>query len=419
MLEALGLTSTDELFSHLPGGIALKRPLDIEGPLDELELRRRFRTSPSKVCFAGGGIYEHYIPAVVDSLASRQEFLTAYTPYQPEISQGTLQAAFEFQSLMASLTGMDVANASMYDGATALAEAALMAARTGIDRIVVARSVNPAYRAVLGTYMANIPGVRVVEAPFDPATGRVDLDTLAGLASDTGALFVQQPNHFGVIEDLASLGGVAGEFRFWGVVVAEAVSLGLLGAPGSHGCDVVVGEAQSLGNPPNAGGPLLGFFCARRAHTRRMPGRIVGLTRDRGGRPAFCLTLATREQHIRREKATSNICTNQAHCALRAAIYLSALGPSGLRAVALQCAYGARSLLGALEEKRYRKVFDAPFFHEFVVRMDRGTRLRLLDAGIVAGIPLGDDYPELDGCVLFTVTEMNTTGDIRCVTRHL
>lgn len=415
LLEGAGLSCVDELFSSIPEHLLLKRPLGVEGPMDEVSLRRKFRASPSSVCFAGGGIYRHYIPSVVDSLSSRQEFLTAYTPYQPEISQGTLQATFEFQSLMAGLAGMDVANASMYDGATAFAEAAIMAARTGVRRIVAARSINPAYRSVLRTYLANTPGVEIVEAPYDGVSGRIDLDAARELMDASSALFVQQPNYFGVIEDLAAIREAAALCRFWGVVVAEAVSLGILGPPGVHGCDVVVGEAQSFGNPPGAGGPLLGFFCARREHVRRMPGRIVGLTHDRSGRRAFCLTLATREQHIRREKATSNICTNQAHCALRAAIHLAALGPRGLRAVALQCALGARELLGALEEKSVCRVFHAPFFHEFAVRMDMRTWRRLLDSGVVAGIPLGADYPELEGCVLMAATEMNTREDIRCL----
>lgn len=420
LMEQAGVSGVEELHGHLPAGVLLGRPLDLEGPVDELSLRRRFTASPSRVCFAGGGIYHHHIPAVVDAVASRQEFLTAYTPYQPEISQGTLQAAFEFQSMMASLAGMEVSNASMYDGATALAEAALMALRTGgITRMAVARSVNPAYRKVLCTYLRAMPGVKVEEIPYDAATGRLDAQAARDLAGKDAALFVQQPNYFGVIEDMTEVGAAASGAGFFGVVVAEAVSLGILPAPGGTGCDVVVGEAQSLGNPPSAGGPLLGFFCARKKHVRNMPGRIVGLTRDRLGRRAFCLTLATREQHIRREKATSNICTNQAHLALRAAVFLSALGPEGLRAVAIQCASGARALRDALSSTPHRCVFSSPFFHEFAVRMDEATHARLMEAGIVAGIPLGTDYPELEGCTLLCVTEMNTMEDIACLTSHL
>lgn len=420
LLATIGIMDAGQLFAAIPEQTRLQGLLKVDGPFDELELRRRFNASPSRVIFAGGGIYRHYIPALVDALATRQEFLTAYTPYQPEISQGTLQATFEFQSMMAALTSTDASNASMYDGATAFAEAALMAARAKpIRRIIVTRSTNPAYRAVLRTYFRNSPGIEIVEAPFEPFTGRVDIQALEGLVSQDVALFIQQPNYFGVIEDLCGVSRVSSQAGFWGVVVTEAVSLGLLDPPGSFGCDVVAGEAQSFGNPANAGGPLLGFFCVKKAHLRRMPGRVVGLSRDHAGNRAFCLTLSTREQHIRREKATSNICTNEGLCALRAAIYLGALGPQGLRGVAVQCAAGARSLAAALKDKGVDPVFDAPVFHEFVVRMDGRALRRLSEGGIAAGIPLDADYPELGGGLLMNVTEMNTTEDIRCLTELL
>jgi glycine dehydrogenase subunit 1 len=288
-----------------------------------------------------------------------------------------------------------------------------------LQRIVVTRSTTPSYRAVLGTYLRNTPGVEIVEAPFDPATGRMDLHALKRLLDPETAFFIQQPNYFGVVEDMPAVSAVAAASGFWGIVVTEAVSLGLLEPPGSFGCDVVAGEAQSFGNPASAGGPLLGFFCVKKEHIRRMPGRIVGLTRDRTGVRAFCLTLSTREQHIRRDKATSNICTNQGLCALRAAMYLSCLGPGGLREVALQCACGARTLMQALQGKGRPPVFSGPAFHEFVVRMDPETRARLAAAGIVAGIPLDPHYPELENALLMNVTEMNTNEDIRCLTRHL
>ena len=420
LLSNIGITRTEELFASIPRQILLQGQLSVEGPVDELTLRRRFCASPSPVSFVGGGIYRHYIPALVDALASRQEFFTAYTPYQPEISQGTLQATFEFQSMMAALTGMAVSNASMYDGATAFAEAAIMATRAGnVRRIVVARAMNPAYRAVLRTYFRNIPGVEIGETPFDPASGRLDVESLQGFAGNDTALFVQQPNYFGIIEDMGAISPVAAGFGFWGVVVTDAVSLGLLEPPGSFGCDVVTGEAQSFGNAPNAGGPLLGFFCVKREHIRRMPGRVVGLSRDHAGNRAFCLTLSTREQHIRREKATSNICTNEGLCALRAAMYLSALGPAGLREVALQCAAGARTLMAALQEKGVQPVFSAPAFHEFVVRIKHDALKKFEGRGIVAGIPLDDNYPELEGGLLMNVTEMNTIEDIRCLTELL
>jgi glycine dehydrogenase subunit 1 len=272
---------------------------------------------------------------------------------------------------------------------------------------------------VLRTYLRYSQGVEIVEAPFHPATGRTDLDALKGLLDPSTAFFIQQPNYFGVIEDMPAVSALAAGSGFWGIVVTEAMSLGLLEPPGSYGCDVVTGEAQSFGNPASAGGPLLGFFCVKKEHTRRMPGRIVGLTRDRTGARAFCLTLSTREQHIRRDKATSNICTNQGLCALRAAMYLSCLGPGGLREVALQCASGARTLMKALEGKGRPPIFSGTVFHEFAVRMDPETRARLAGAGIAAGIPLGPHYPELEDALLMNVTEMNTSEDIQCLTRQL
>jgi len=412
----IGIETAEQLFSSIPDEARFRGLLKVEGPLDELTLRRRFRVSPSRAVFAGGGIYSHFIPSVVDALASRQEFLTSYTPYQPEISQGTLQAAFEFQSMMAALTGMDASNASLYDGATSLAEAAIMAVRAKtIRRIVVSRSVNPAYRCVLRTYFRNNTAVEIIEAPFDPTTGKLDAKALDRLLDNDAAFFIQQPNYFGVIEDMEAVSRIAAKAAFWGVIVSEAVSLGLLKPPGSFGCDVVAGEAQSFGNPANAGGPLLGFFCTKREHIRRMPGRIVGLTRDHAGRRAYCLTLSTREQHIRREKATSNICTNEGHCALRATIYLASLGPRGLREVAVQCAAGARTLKRRLEDKGIKPVFSSDVFHEIVVPLAPDVQKRLKDHGITPGIPIDSDYPELKDGVLMTMTEMNTDEDVGCL----
>jgi glycine dehydrogenase subunit 1 len=410
MTEAIGLEHPGDVFSPIPGGLRHEGLLPVRGPLDEESLRRELSVTPSKAVFTGGGVYRHHIPAVVDALASRQEFYTAYTPYQPEISQGTLQAIFEYQSMMATLTGMEVSNASMYDGATALAEAAIMALRgKGIRRVLVARAMHPAYRRVLKTYLAHVEDAAVEEIPFEQATGQVDLAALAGAAGKDAALFVQSPNYFGMVEPLDQVARIAADKAgFWGVVVAEAVSLGLFQPPGAYRPDVVVGEAQSLGNPANAGGPLLGFFCARREHVRRMPGRIVGLTKDSSGRTAFCLTLSTREQHIRREKATSNICSNQGLAALRAALYISAMGPAGLRNAALQCAAGAGHLTRLLEDRGVTPVFSGPCFHEIVIPLAEAKRKALEAEGIVAGIPLGRDYPELGEAVLTAVTEMNT-----------
>jgi glycine dehydrogenase subunit 1 len=420
LLRAIGIADEEDLFSIIPQKARLKGPLNIDGPLDEQTLRRFFTTPPSPIVFAGGGIYRHYIPSIVDSMASRQEFLTSYTPYQPEISQGTLHVLFEFQSMMASLTGMEVSNASMYDGATALAEAALMAIRSrNIRRIVVTRATNPAYRDVLRTYLQHDAEVEIVEAPFDPKTGKVDCTALQGLLNKDSAFFIQQPNYFGVIEPMDEVALIVKNASFWGVAVSEAVSLGLLKKPGSFGCDVVIGEAQSFGNATSAGGPLLGFLCAKKEHVRKMPGRIVGLTKDGTGKMAYCLTLSTREQHIRREKATSNICTNQGLCTLKAAVYLSAIGPQGLRNIAIQCASGARTLISALSKVGMEPVFSAPVFNEFAVRMDKDTRGHLEMNGIVSGVPIDYHYPEITDGLLMTVTEMNTNEDIGCLIENL
>jgi len=322
---------------------------------------------------------------------------------------------------MAGLTGMDVSNASMYDGATALAEAALMALRgKGVRRIAVARSVQPSYRRVLKTYLSRTLQEEIAEIPFDPATGQVDLPALEESVGPDTALFIQNPNYFGVVEPMEQVSQIASKKAgFWGIVVTEALSLGILESPGASGPDVVAGEAQSFGNPPGGGGPLLGFLCTRKEHVRRMPGRIVGLTRDSEGNQAFCLTLSTREQHIRREKATSNICTNQGLCALKAAIYLCAMGPRGIREAALQCAAGARFLMNLLNDRGVDPLFSGPVFHEFVIRMDEKKRGELRGKGIVPGIPLSGEYPELDRAVLITVTEMNTQEECRCLASNM
>jgi glycine dehydrogenase subunit 1 len=421
ILAAIGIERPEEVFSSIPPALRCDADLALEGPKDEESLRRDLDFRASRVAFAGGGIYRHHIPAIVDALASRQEFVTAYTPYQPEISQGTLQAIFEYQSMMAGLTGMEVSNASMYDGATALAEAALMALRIkGIRRVAVTRAMQPSYRRVLRTYLAHAEVEAIVEVPFDPVTGQTDLVALEKSIGPDTALFIQSPNYFGVIEPMEQVTRIVSNTAgFWGIVVTEALSLGILKAPGEYGPDVVVGEAQSFGNPAGAGGPLLGFFCTRKEHVRRMPGRVVGLTKDREGSQAFCLTLSTREQHIRREKATSNICTNQGLCALRAAIYLSAMGPKGLRETALQCASGARFLMGLLKDKGIAPVFSAPVFHEFVIPMDEDRLKKLKSAGIVPGIPVARQYPEIPPSVLVTVTEMNTQEECRCLAANM
>ncbi|MHB8709055.1 MAG: aminomethyl-transferring glycine dehydrogenase subunit GcvPA [Desulfuromonadales bacterium] len=424
MLERIGVGSLEELFVEVPASVRLKRPLQLPAALAEPELVRELKalaarnaTPASHVSFLGGGAYQHFIPAAVDQLISRSEFYTAYTPYQPEISQGTLQAIFEFQTLICQLTGMEVANASMYDGASACAESALMAVRlTKRQKVLVSRALNPRWRAVIATYCRYVD-LDVVEVGY-AADGRTDLDDLAGkLDSWTAAVIAGYPNYFGVVEDLAALARLtqgAGAKLVAGV--GEGVALGLLKSPGELGADIVAGEGQSFGIPVSFGGPYVGFFAARMKDVRAMPGRLVGETLDRDGKRGFVLTLATREQHIRREKATSNICSNQGLCALTATVFLSLLGKQGLRELAGQnlakAAY-AREQLGQVAGVSLP--FAAPAFNEFVVRTVRPVKevlAALEQQGILGGIPLGSDYPELADAFLVCVTEQHRRNEI-------
>lgn len=423
MLEAIGVASVEDLFADIPAGVRLRRPLDLPPPLAELELGRLMRETAGKnenlqeyTCFLGAGAYDHFIPSVVGHILSRSEFYTAYTPYQAEISQGVLQSIYEYQSLICELTGMDVANASMYDGASALAEAALLAAgATGRKALLVGRSVHPEYRRVISTYTAAL-GLEIVELPF--AHGVTDPEAARRLVGEhpPAAVIIQQPNFFGCLEPVHDLEALAHGAGALYVVAADPISLGVLAAPAEYGADVVVGEGQALGNPISFGGPYLGFFAAREKYVRRMPGRIVGATSDVEGKRGYVLTLQTREQHIRREKATSNICSNEALNALAACVYLSALGKSGLKEVAGQClqkAHYARERITRSE--RFRPAFNAPFFKEFAVATsldpDEVNR-ELRQARIIGGYPLGRDYPELAGHLLFCVTEKRTREEI-------
>ncbi len=366
MLEAIGASSLDELFSAIPPELRLGRALDIPPALSEMELTSRLtalaarnQSTDQKVCFLGGGSYDHFIPAVVDTIASRGEFYTSYTPYQPEASQGNLQVFFEYQTFITRLTGMDVSNASLYDGASAAAEAVLMAAHaTGRKRIVAARSVHPEYRQVLATYLSDLD---LELATVDTPEGTLRPgDLAAAIDSDTACVLIQHPNFFGALEDVERLSAAAHAVGALSVVAVDPISLGLLKRPGDCGADIVVAEGQSLGSPMAFGGPYLGILACREQFVRRMPGRIAGQTVDRRGRRCWVLTLQTREQHIRREKATSNICTNQGLLALRATVYLAALGPQGLREVAELCLqkshYAARQLA---ERAALRPRFDA------------------------------------------------------------
>ncbi len=424
MLERVGVATLKDLFVEVPESVRLKRPLDLQELASETELLREFKALAAKNAtpethksFLGGGAYHHFIPTVIDQLISRSEFYTAYTPYQPEISQGTLQAVFEFQSLICQLTGMAAANASMYDGASACAEAVLMAMRlTRRKRVLLSRAINPRYRAVVATYCRYLNLELVDVAVADD--GRTDLDDLkAKLDDSTAAVVAGYPNYFGVIEDVAALAEqVHGAGARLVTAVAEPVALGLLKSPGELGADIVVGDAQSFGLPLAFGGPYVGFFAVRQKDVRGMPGRLVGETTDLEGQRGFVLTLATREQHIRREKATSNICSNQGLCALMATIFMSLLGKQGLREMAEQnlakAAY-ARQQLSAV--KGFSLVFNGPAFNEFVVRSEAPVAevlTSLEKVGILAGIPLGEDYPELKDCFLVCVTEQNQREEI-------
>jgi len=430
MLARTGAAKIDDLFCCIPEAVRLKGPLDLPAAQSELELVRTIDALGRKnaygghLSFLGGGAYDHFIPTVVDYLSSRGEFVSPYTPYQPEVSQGTLQIIFEFQTLICQLTGLDIANASLYDGSTGAAEAVLMAHRvTSRDKVVVARSVHPQYREVVRTYIKNL-GVRAVEVGFGP-DGRIDKDELARVLDDqTAAILFQSPNFFGVIEDVQGLSDAAHGVKALSVaVVAEALSLGLLEAPGKLGADIVTGEGQSLGNPLSFGGPYLGFMACKKEYLRQMPGRITGQTTDTEGKRGFVLTLATREQHIRRERATSNICSNQALCALRATIFMETMGKQGLRELARQnaqkTAYAADRLAAVPGVKRR---FTGAVFNEFVIGLPKAwaaVDAALRAKGIVGGYGLLADYADLGSAALVCVTELRTKDDIDRLARTL
>jgi glycine dehydrogenase subunit 1 len=419
MLQSIGVHSVQELFEFVPDEFRLQRPLDLPPALGELELTQQLSAlaagnanAQQKVCFLG----DHFVPAVVDALAGRSEYYTSYTPYQPEVSQGNLQVMFEYQSLICQLTGMDVSNASLYDGGSAVAEAVLLAMSvTGRHRVVVPASVHPEYRQILETYFTCI-GAELVTVPAPG--GVVSLaDVAAAVNGETACVVVQHPNFFGCLEDVAAIADVAHAAGALLIQSFDPISLGVLRRPGDLGADVAVAEGQCLGTPLLFGGPYLGIMACKEQFVRRMPGRIAGQTVDRRGRRCWVLTLQTREQHIRREKATSNICTNQGLFALRAAIYLAEMGPHGLKEVAELCvrkaAYAKQQLTA---QPRFASVFDRPAFKEFVVRDTQGRVQELLeqavDAGYFAGVPLSRWYPDLADCFLVAVTEKRTRQEI-------
>ncbi len=419
MLEVIGADGFEDLLSPIPEGLRFKGGLDLPPPASELELRREFsglsreNTAAELICFRGAGAYDHFIPAAIDNILTRSEFFTAYTPYQAEVSQGTLQAIFEYQTMMARLTGCHAANACMYDGSSAAAEAALMAIRcTGGKRILTAGSLNPRTIDVMHTYLDN-SDFSVNEVPFLDS-GLIDLNGAGKLAEGgVAALVIQYPNYFGLIEDVKAAADFIHRHKGLLVVVADPVALGAIEAPGSLGADIVVGEGQPMGVPMSYGGPFVGFMATSTEYLRKMPGRIVGRTEDRAGNTGYVLTLQTREQHIKRAKATSNICSNQALMALANAVYLSLTGETGFRNIAEQCWHKAHYLHGKLLEiEGVTEVFETPFFREFALQLPVSAEAAdraMARAGYLAGLPV----PGLGGgAMLFTVTEKRTRAEI-------
>ena len=428
MLDAIGVKNIDELFEMIPGDLRLGRGLDLPPAMGELELsahmgRLAAKNTPagSGACFLGGGCYDHFVPALVDFVAGRSEFYTAYTPYQAEASQGSLQAFFEYQTLVTQLTGMDVSNASLYDGAGAAVEAVLMAVNTTRrNRVVVLDSVHPEYRQTLDTYLADIDVSVKTVGGLEKNSSRCTVaaeELAATIDKETACVLVEHPNFFGCLEDVEALAEVTHAAGALLIVSVNPVSLGLLRRPGDYGADIVVAEGQPLGIPMSFGGPGLGIIACREKFMRRMPGRLVGQTVDRRGKRCWVLTLQTREQHIRREKATSNICTNQGLMALRASVFLAAMGPQGMRQMAELCLQKAHYAMDRLVAAAgVTAAFEGPFFNEFVVRLKSGDPQKLVDAAacenVFAGVPLGRWHPQLADCLLIAVTEKRTKAEI-------
>ncbi len=420
MLRTIGVDDIEKLLTDIPEEIRLKKELNLPPPLSEIELKKEILVLSEKnadllhyTSFLGAGAYDHYIPSVVEHMVSRSEFYTAYTPYQAETSQGMLQSIYEFQSMICELTGMEAANASMYDGASATAEAAMMAIRiTKRKEILVSRALHPNYRMVLKTYLQGI-GITIKEIPFKD--GVTDLDALS-ISDNTAAVIIQQPNFFGCIEELSAISAIAKKFGALFIVSVDPISMGILKSPGELGADIVIGEGQSLGNSLSFGGPYLGLFATRKEHVRQMPGRLVGATVDAQEKRGYCLTLQTREQHIKRERATSNICTNQALCALAATVYLSVIGKEGLRKLAELCLQKAHYAQREITKiKGFSSPFTAPFFKEFVVKAPVSAEKilkGLLKEKIIGGLELGNYYPELKEHLLICVTEKRTREEI-------
>jgi glycine dehydrogenase subunit 1 len=428
MLEHMGLASLEDLLAPVPENIRLRRPLDLPPALAEPDLKRLLNEMAAKnknldttISFLGAGSYDHILPSVVPHLQRRSEFVTSYTPYQPEVSQGMLQAIYEFQTMVCQITGLDIANASLYDGATALVEAVMLAIGPGgRGEVVISTGVDPQYRRVLHSY-AFARGFSVKEVPtHDGVTSLEALDAAVGPA--TAAVVVQQPNFFGCIEDMHAIEPIAHRGKaLFVTAITEPASLGILAPPGAYAADLAVGELMSFGNPMSYGGPALGFMAARQKFMRLLPGRLVGQTVEEGGekQTGYVLTLQTREQHIRRERATSNICTNQSLLAVGATIFLAALGKQGFRELGEQCLQKAHYAFRQITAiPGFSAAFNAPFFDEFVVRAPVSL-VRLQQhferASIIGGYPLAESYPGMDNCMLFCVTETRTKADINAL----
>lgn len=423
MLKSIGLNSLNDLFSDIPDDMHLNRELNLPKAKSELEVKKYLTSLANKncslselTCFLGAGAYDHYIPSVVDHVISRSEYYTSYTPYQPEISQGTLQYIFEFQTLIANLTGMDLANASLYDGGTAVVEAALMAAASSKkDELIISKTVRPESIQILKTY-AHVQNLKVIE--IDMKDGVTDLEELEKHVNDnTAAVIVQSPNFFGIIEDLKATGEIAHKAKKASFIASvDPISLGILKKPGELGVDIVVGEGQGLGIPVAFGGPYLGFMATKSDYMRKLPGRVVGETVDKNGKRSYVLTLTAREQHIRREKATSNICSNQGLNVLAATVYMVTLGKEGLKEVAMQSTKKAHYAFEQLTKSgKYKPLFDKPFFKEFAVTSDQDAdniNMKLRKENIVGGYHLGRDYPQFKNAVLYAVTEKRTKEEI-------
>ncbi|MBE2912157.1 aminomethyl-transferring glycine dehydrogenase subunit GcvPA [Anoxybacillus flavithermus] len=428
MLQTIGVQSIDELFSDIPESVRFQGEYNIKPAKSEPELMKELMALAEKnadmkthTSFLGAGVYDHYIPTIVDHVISRSEFYTAYTPYQPEISQGELQAIFEFQTMICELTGMDVANSSMYDGGTALAEAALLsAAHTKKKKVLLSSAVHPEYRDVVKTY-AKGPGLEVVEIPYK--NGVTDVDALQKeMNEDVACVIVQYPNFFGQIEPLKDIEPIAHAHKGMFVVASNPLALGVLTPPGQFGADIVVGDAQPFGIPTQFGGPHCGYFAVKSALMRKIPGRLVGQTTDEEGRRGFVLTLQAREQHIRRDKATSNICSNQALNALAASVAMTALGKNGVKEMATMNIQKAHYAKETFVNHGFDVVFTGPFFNEFVIRLNKPiaeVNKKLLEKGIIGGYDLGRDYPELQNCMLIAVTELRTKEEIDMLVKEL